>query len=85
MISGHALHYILKEEHLNKRFLTLASFCKLIIGSNISTTQKCELLKSIKAFNQDNPNITTLSIISSQKDQAMVNHSDISVALATKN
>lgn len=38
MVSGHALHYILKEEHLNKRFLTLASFCELIIGSNIRIT-----------------------------------------------
>jgi hypothetical protein len=67
-----------------KCFLTIASFCNFIIGSSITTTQKCEIIKNLKIFNVDNSNQSIMTVISSQKDQVMMNHSDISVALATK-
>jgi hypothetical protein len=36
MIAGYSLNYILKEESLLKCFLTIASFCDIIIGSNVT-------------------------------------------------
>ena len=50
-INGKALHYILKDETLTKLFLTLCSFCSLVIGSSITPHQKQILTAAVKQYN----------------------------------
>jgi hypothetical protein len=42
-VNGQSLQYILKDETLQKLFLTLCSLCSLIVGSSVTAYQKRDL------------------------------------------
>lgn len=84
MISGQALFFIFKEESLIKCFLTITTFCEMIIGSSLSPNQQQDLVRAAKHFNIDGSNQFTLSLISSAQEQQLMNYADVSIVLNTK-
>jgi hypothetical protein len=49
--NGYALSIIMRDESLLKIFLILCSLCNCVVGSQLSATQKAELVKALKEFN----------------------------------
>lgn len=53
ILSGNSLKYIFRDEQLLKQFLTLVTYCDLIVGSLINSQQKVDLLRHMKQFSND--------------------------------
>lgn len=67
-----------------KFFLILCSLCNCVVGSQITTNQKINIVKALKDFNLEGNIGYVLSIINSSSDRFLANHTDVTIGLKQK-
>lgn len=75
MFNGRALTQILRDETLQKSFITLAYMTDMVIGSDISPLQKQKLVRMTKDFVGHTQNV--MAILATTEDQFMANEADL--------
>jgi hypothetical protein len=82
--NGYALSIIMKDESMLKIFLILCSLSNAVVGSQVSITQKADIVKALKEFNLQANLGYVLSVIGSTTDMYMLNEADIKIGLTQK-
>jgi len=82
IFTGKALLEILRDETMQKSFMTLAYICDMMVGSEISPIQKQKLLKIAKSYIGEGEYVA--AIVSTPEDQFMVNEADLLCNFKTK-
>lgn len=83
VFTGHALAEILKDQTMQKSFLTLAQISDLMIASSVSPNQKQRLIKMVKDYIGEDQ--YTAAIITATEDQFMMNEADLVLNLKQPN
>ena len=81
-INGRALQFILKDDTLTKLFLTLCSFCSLVVGSSITPYQKRALTSAITQYNIQGNQGYVVSVIASQYDKFTCQDADATIGIS---
>ena len=82
IFTGRALVEILRDQTMQKSFMTLAYISDMMVGSEISPIQKQKLLKIAKNYIGEGE--YAAAIIATPEDQFMVNEADLSANFKTK-
>ena len=83
-MTGASLKYILKDETLNKLFLTICSMCSICVGSSVSAIQKRDLTKAINSFATQGRLGYVVSVVSAASDKYASKEADVSIGLSPK-
>ena len=75
IFTGHALLEILRDQTMQKSFMTLAYLCDVMVGSEITPYQKQKLLKIAKQYIGEGE--YAAAIVATTEDQFMVNEADL--------
>lgn len=75
IFTGRALVEILRDQTMEKSFMTLAYMCDLMVGSEISPLQKQNLIRIVKSYIGEAEYVA--AIVATSEDQFMVNEADI--------
>lgn len=82
IFTGRALVEILRDQTMQKSFMTLAYICDMMVGSEISPIQKQKLLKIAKNYIGEGE--YAAAIVATPEDQFMVNEADLCANFKTK-
>jgi magnesium-transporting ATPase (P-type) len=74
----------MKDESLLKIFLILCSLCNCVVGSQVSASQKADLVAALKEFNLQANLGYVLSVIGNCADMYMINEADVNIGLIQK-
>ena len=80
-INGDRISLILKDESLLVLFLTLTSFCSLIILHEVNPIQRAMLAKHLSDYNRKGGKGVVLGVITTSHDRFMIREVDVSLAL----
>ena len=80
-VNGQTLHFILKDETLTKLFLTLCSFCTMVIGSSVTPYQKRDLAAAIRQFSIQGNQGNVVSVVVKQADKFVSLEADYTIAI----
>ena len=79
--NGPHLKFILRDQTLEKLFLSLFNLCSLCIGSAVTPIQRKYVVRAIRQFAVQGKLGNVISIISQQSDKYTIGEADITVGL----
>lgn len=82
VFTGRALVEILRDQTMQKSFMTLAYICDMMVGAEITPIQKQKLLKIAKSYIGEGE--YAAAIVTTPEDQFMVNEADLTANFKTK-
>lgn len=81
IFQGNQLQFILRDQTLEKLFLSLCNLCSLCIGTSVTPLQRKFVVRAIRQFAVQGKLGNVISIISQQTDKMTIEEADITVGL----